>query len=42
MMGGDRSVGKWPTVVVAAIARELSGFVWALNRALTPTAAPIM
>jgi transposase len=32
--------GKRPTVVVTAIARELSGFVWALNRALTPPAAP--
>jgi transposase len=34
--------GKRPTVVVTAIARELSGFVWALNRALTPPAASSM
>jgi transposase len=28
--------GKKPTVVVTAIARELSGFVWAINRAARP------
>lgn len=28
--------GKKPTVVVTAIARELSGFVWAINRAVRP------
>jgi transposase len=28
--------GKKPTVAVTAIARELSGFVWAINRALRP------
>jgi hypothetical protein len=36
------AVGKRPTLVVTAIAREPSGFVWALKRSLTPTAAPIM
>ncbi|MGZ3283073.1 MAG: IS110 family RNA-guided transposase [Xanthobacteraceae bacterium] len=29
--------GKRPTVAVTAIARELSGFVWAINRAVHPT-----
>jgi transposase len=28
--------GKRPTVVVTAIARELSGFIWAINRAVRP------
>jgi transposase len=28
--------GKKPTVVVTAIARELSGFIWAINRAARP------
>jgi transposase len=28
--------GKKPTVVVTAIARELSGFIWAMNRAVRP------
>jgi transposase len=32
--------GKRPTVVVAAIARELSGFIWAVNRAAMAHAAP--
>jgi transposase len=32
--------GKRPTVVVTAIARELSGFVWAVNRAAMAQAAP--
>jgi transposase len=31
--------GKKPTVVVTAIARELSGFVWAINRAVRPATA---
>ena len=31
--------GKMPTVVVTAIARELSGFVWAINRAVRPAMA---
>ena len=31
--------GKRSTVVVAAIARELSGFVWAIGRAVTPAAS---
>ena len=30
---------KKPTVVVAAIARELAGFVWAIGQAVTPAAA---
>jgi len=29
--------GKKPTVAVTAIARELSGFIWAINRAVRPT-----
>jgi transposase len=34
--------GKRPTVVVTAIARELSGFIWAVNRAvMTPTAPAV-
>jgi hypothetical protein len=28
--------GKRPTVVVAAIARELSGFIWAIGQTLRP------
>lgn len=32
--------GKRPTVVVTAIARELSGFIWAVNRAAMAHAAP--
>lgn len=32
--------GKRPTVVVTAIARELSGFIWAVNRAAMAQAAP--
>jgi transposase len=28
--------GKKPTVVITAIARELSGFIWAINRAVRP------
>jgi transposase len=31
--------GKKPTVVVTAIARELSGFIWAINRAVRPAMA---
>jgi hypothetical protein len=31
--------GKSPTVVVAAIARELAGFVWAIARQAQPTGA---
>jgi len=31
--------GKKPTVVVTAIARELSGFIWAINRAARPAMA---
>ena len=31
--------GKRPTVVVTAIARELSGFIWAVNRAVAATAS---
>ena len=31
--------GKRPTVVVTAIARELAGFIWALNRSLAGAAA---
>jgi transposase len=31
--------GKRPTVVVTAIARELAGFIWALNRSLASPAA---
>jgi transposase len=31
--------GKKPTVVVAAIARELSGFVWAIGQEVQPTAS---
>ncbi len=30
--------GKRPTVVVAAIARELSGFIWAIGQEIKPTA----
>jgi transposase len=30
---------KKPTVIVAAIARELAGFVWAIGQAVTPAAA---
>jgi transposase len=30
--------GKQPTVVVTAIARELAGFIWAVNRAIAPAA----
>lgn len=30
--------GKRPTVVVAAIARELSGFIWAIGQAVKPAA----
>jgi transposase len=32
--------GKRPTVVVTAIARELSGFIWAVNRTVTAHVAP--
>lgn len=32
--------GKRPTVVVTAIARELSGFIWAVNRAVMAHVAP--
>ena len=31
------AAGKKPTVVVAAIARELSGFVWAIGHQVGPT-----
>jgi transposase len=31
--------GKKPTVVVAAIARELCGFIWAIGQAVRPAAA---
>ena len=31
--------GKMPTVAVTAIARELSGFIWAINRAVRPAMA---
>jgi hypothetical protein len=30
--------GKLKTVAVTAVARELAGFIWAVNRALTPAA----
>jgi transposase len=30
---------KKPTVVVAAIARELAGFIWAIGQAVRPAAA---
>jgi len=30
------AAGKKPTVVVAAIARELSGFIWAVGKEVTP------
>jgi len=33
------ALGKRPTVVVAAIARELSGFIWAIGKEVTP--APV-
>jgi transposase len=33
--------GKLKTVVVTAIARELAGFVWAVNRELTMTASAV-
>lgn len=33
------AAGKKPTVVVTAIARELSGFVWAIGQEVTPAAA---
>jgi transposase len=32
--------GKRPTLVVTAIARELSGFIWAVSRAVSTPAAP--
>ena len=31
--------GKKPTVVITAIARELSGFIWAIDRAVRPATA---
>ena len=31
--------GKKPTVVVAALARELAGFVWAIGQEMRPTMA---
>ena len=34
--------GKRPTVVVTAIARELSGFIWAVNREVIARPAPAM
>ena len=34
--------GKRPTLVVTAIARELSGFIWAVNRAVGAPATPAM
>jgi transposase len=34
--------GKRPTVVVTAIARELSGFIWAVSRAVGTPATPAM
>jgi transposase len=34
--------GKRPTVVVTAIARELSGFIWAVNREVAASRAPTM
>jgi transposase len=34
--------GKRPTLVVTAIARELSGFIWAVNRAVGVPATPAM
>jgi transposase len=34
--------GKRPTVVVTAIARELSGFIWAVNRELAANRVPAM
>jgi transposase len=34
--------GKRPTLVVTAIARELSGFIWAVSRAVGAPAAPAM
>jgi transposase len=33
--------GKRPTVVVTAIARELSGFIWAVSREVTGPAVPV-
>ena len=33
------AAGKKPTVVVAAIARELCGFVWAIGREVKPVTA---
>ena len=32
--------GKRPTLVVTAIARELSGFIWAVSRAVDASATP--
>jgi len=34
--------GKRPTLVVTAIARELSGFIWAVSRAVGAPATPAM
>jgi transposase len=34
--------GKRPTLVVTAIARELSGFIWAVSRAVSTPAVPTM
>ncbi len=34
--------GKRPTVVVTAIARELSGFIWAINREVAASRGPAM
>jgi hypothetical protein len=34
--------GKRPTLVVTAIARELSGFIWAVSQAVGAPAMPAM
>ena len=31
-----RRIGKQPTVITAAIARELAGFVWAIAKQVQP------
>jgi transposase len=36
------SKGKRPTVIVTAIARELSGFIWAVNREVAASRVPAM
>ncbi len=34
--------GKRPTVAVTAVARELSGFIWAINREVAPSRGKVM